>query len=513
MKINVTSIKFKIFLYTLALGAVLIIYSLILYLNLHYVLFTHIDNSLLRKSEEIEDLIKSYNKNLKNERKKSSVYIKRAIMLEKNEGKNHAQFFEIDGINNSLHDKFNELEFHEDYVLVFDKSANIAAKSENIPEDIQDLLKKKIRKSYFNRIFFRSRLSNGQWFRVINRPVKLGDDYLIQVASSLEVAKFVLNRNLIVMGTAIPSILLFTILFGRFIVLRMVKPVLDIARTAGTIDSKNLNTRINNHIREDEINSLASAFNTMVSRMEESFRCMEEYSSMIAHELKVPLAIIRGELELALRKKRTPEEYNNILSVSLEETYRMNKTINELLLISELENSNNFIYKDCIDIEPFFKELIASAEIIAHEKNITLTSKIAGTENSVSGNKLYLRQLFMNLIDNSVKFTPRNGKIKISADCTGDTLFFKISDTGIGIPKENLPKIFDKFFHKNHSGESENNSAGLGLSIVKSIVNAYHGTIDVKSAPGKGSVFFVQIPLSEYAGRKISEKDKKLRSF
>jgi signal transduction histidine kinase len=241
---------------------------------------------------------------------------------------------------------------------------------------------------------------------------------------------------------------------------------------------------------------LAKSINVMLERLERSFEYIKEFSSSIGHELKSPLAIIKGESEVALRKERTAEDYQKALNVTLDEANRMIRIVEDLVFLAKLDYNPDNIKKEVFDFIPFFRDIEKRAQTLAAQKQIDLTAAVPEISVTIAGKKLHLSRLFFNIIQNAVRFTPSRGKIHLTVHSRGDALMVSVSDTGLGISEEDLPKIFQRFFHKEQTEPENSGSIGLGLSIAKSIAKFHGGDIEVKSKPGEGATFTVILPIS-----------------
>jgi len=282
---------------------------------------------------------------------------------------------------------------------------------------------------------------------------------------------------------------------GRLVVVRFLRPIKIITDTANSITHEDLSLRVNIENADEELRPLIASFNDMVSRLEEAFDYIADSSSYIAHELKTPIAIIRGESEFALKKEREKEEYKRVISVSLEETKRMLKIIEDLLLLTKMNYQADVLKFERIDLARFVRIVYEQAKILAVEKKITVDIEIPEDDRKVNGDELHLRRLFLNLVDNAIKFTPPGGRIGIGLTYDGQRARISIKDTGIGIEKENLPKLFDKFFRIEGKIKDSSLSSGLGLSIAQSIAELHGGKISVVSQSGQGSIFTVSLPI------------------
>ncbi|HNQ50408.1 MAG TPA: ATP-binding protein [Candidatus Omnitrophota bacterium] len=294
----------------------------------------------------------------------------------------------------------------------------------------------------------------------------------------------------------VPLTFLFGYYIGQMTVARVLRPLKQITDTVNNITHEDLSVRVTVERADAELRSLIAAFNDMVSRLEEAFDYITDSSSYIAHELKTPIAIIRGESEFALKKERDKTEYERVISVSLGETKRMLKIIEDLLLLTKMNYQPGALALERLDLANFANILYEQARILAAKKNIAVTTDIPHTPCFVNADELHLRRLFLNLIDNAVKFTGAGGSIAIRLSRDDHTARVSVSDTGIGIEQDHLPKLFDKFFRIDQTVKDSSPSSGLGLSIAQSIAELHKGEIAVSSRPGKGTVFTVSLPVS-----------------
>jgi heavy metal sensor kinase len=341
---------------------------------------------------------------------------------------------------------------------------------------------------------------------------------MIQVASSLEDVEDALNTLLIILIVTVPSILMIASLGGQFLANKALKPVDRVTQTARMITSQNLNQRIQTLKVKDEISRLIDTFNEMISRLDQSFRQIKQFTTDASHELKTPLTILKGEVEVALRKKRPLHEYEQILESNLEEIDRMSKIVEDLLLLSKADIGEIRLNREDIHLTRFISGLTEQMKILAQPKNIRIEISNHQNEIHVFGDTLRMRELFINLIENGIKYTEAGGSILITltkeTDASVNPLnpkekkaatFAKIivADTGIGIAKEDQEKIFNRFFRVDKARSREQGGSGLGLSICKWIVEAHQGEITVESEPGKGSSFIVRLPLYSHQGENL----------
>ncbi len=246
----------------------------------------------------------------------------------------------------------------------------------------------------------------------------------------------------------------------------------------------------------EEIEALAASYNALMKRMTASLRRARQFSADVTHELRTPLTILRGETELALRSDRTPQQLRQVLESNLEEISRMSYLIEDLLLLSKSDLGEIPLKKEPLLLQELILELHHQARLLAAAKHITVELTMPEDELRVKADSLRLRQVFLNLLTNAIKYTPENGTVGMTvARCEANLVRVTISDSGIGIAREHLALIFERFYRIDKTQNRNDGGSGLGLAIVKWIVEAHDGTISVESAPGKGSQFSVTLPV------------------
>lgn len=292
-----------------------------------------------------------------------------------------------------------------------------------------------------------------------------------------------------------PMALLGVAILGWFLAGRTLAPVEDLTRAMRRINVDSLSHRLPVSTSGDELSRLAETFNAMLGRLEESFRKIKQFSGDASHELRTPLTILKGETEVALRWAKTPDEFRKLLVSSMEEIDRMNRIIEDLLLLAKSEGGQKPLTIKEMSLSDLLQELYLQGRSLSQPKSIELVLNPNVTEEiRILGDEMRLRQIFLNLIANAVNYTPEHGRIEISLSVTGEEAIVKIADTGIGIPAEHLPYIFDRFYRVDKARNREDGGTGLGLAIVDSFVKAHGGRVEVASIPGAGSAFTVYLP-------------------
>ncbi|MBI4293852.1 MAG: heavy metal sensor histidine kinase [Betaproteobacteria bacterium] len=317
--------------------------------------------------------------------------------------------------------------------------------------------------------------------------------WVIQVAmDDAEDEKLVANQGraalmVLLLGTLVAAGL------GGAITHRGMKPLREIAAAAERISAHQLTERIDAARQPKELTALATSLNRMLCRLQGSFARMSQFAADLAHELRQPIHNMMGEAEVALSADRKPEEYRGILESSLEEFERMTRMINEMLFLARAENPEQQIERQRLDarreidaVKEFFDALIESS-------GVRVTTQGLG---EIDADPLLFRRAVTNLLANALHHTPRGGTIVLSVEQADDgTVRVKVADSGVGIPSEQLPRIFERLNRSDRTPAEVSEHTGLGLSIVKSIVELHGGSIMINSAPGKGTTVLMRFPV------------------
>lgn len=492
MKVNTITFKISI-LYTGILGAILLVFSGILYFSISYSLYANLDDNLELKTREVTTAINSYLKVIGSDRKSFVFSVKRAIRLEDREP-GPAQ---LEATEDRWLDTAEKLDLKDDFILFAAAGGEVIAFSENLTDEMIDLFRKLPtlpggEPAVFNEVGWEK-----EAFRIITVPYKYQEaDYIIQVGTSLKPAIWLLRREKMFIVADIFLVLLFTAFLGRFFARRILRTVKDIARTARGISSEDLSARVSTQHADEEMLALVEAFNDMISRLERSFETIGQFSSNVSHEMKTPLAIMRGEAEVALRKVRTPEEYQEVLDRILIQIKRLLGTVDSLLLLMRIDYRPEAVRLKPIDLSSFLHDVQEQTVVLAEKKGIAVVADIPPEPIPVQGDEIRLRSLFMNLVSNAMRFTPAGGSIFLTAHSDGRNVSVTVRDTGPGIAPKDLPRVFDRFFHKNPAHLRDGRGSGLGLSLALSIARRHDGGITASSPPGEGACFTVTLPVS-----------------
>jgi signal transduction histidine kinase len=272
------------------------------------------------------------------------------------------------------------------------------------------------------------------------------------------------------------------------------KPLEDIATVARQITrADDLSRRVPYANRPDEIGELARAFNQTLERLERLFRTQQRLLADVSHELRTPLTAIRGNLDLIERIGEADPESISAIQVEIE---RMTRLVGDLLLLARADSGGLPLERRPVELDNILFEIYRQIAVVNPPVEVKLSEVDQAT---VMGDADRLKQLFINLVENAIKYTPAGGTVELSLFKKDDKVHFEVRDTGIGIPPENLPHIFDRFYRVDKARARAHGGSGLGLSIAKWIATAHGGSIRVKSQPGEGTTFTVTLPLYEPA--------------
>ena len=291
---------------------------------------------------------------------------------------------------------------------------------------------------------------------------------------------------------AIPLTLLIAGAGGVFLARRALKPVDQIAQTALEIEGSDLSRRI--PVRtQDELGRLASTLNQMIERLEKAFKRQQEFTGDASHELRTPLAVIEAESTLALEKERSADEYRRSLQTVVQETEHMSGIIDQLLALARADTTNERVAFEEVDLVELLVEVGSNASVLCREKGLKF--EMGKMEDVVvRGERSKLKEMFLNLVDNAVRYTPEGRNISISLRRDNRMAVVDVSDTGIGIPPDDLPHIFERFYRVDKARSRAEGGSGLGLAICKNIAQAHGGKVEVESRVGEGSTFSVWLP-------------------
>lgn len=314
---------------------------------------------------------------------------------------------------------------------------------------------------------------------------------IIQCGKPLDEVERALARLRFIIWVSVPLAVAAACFVGWAIIRRSFYPVNRMIQEARNITGANLQSRLPRTQIGDEIDRLAETLNEMMDRIEVSTKSIREFSSDVSHELKTPLAIIRGEIDLALRRSRSPETLVQTLQVIGGEVNEMIRLVDDLMLLVRSDSRQLRFEKKFLSLEALITQVSERFRERAAKKQIKFETSIHSDVN-VTGDDVYLKRLFSNLLDNALKFTPEGGSVEVILRRSANLAVVEIKDTGMGIEPELQPKVFARFYRTDQARSQE--GAGLGLNIAKTISDVHGGVIELRSVPGQGTSVLVSLP-------------------
>jgi signal transduction histidine kinase len=375
------------------------------------------------------------------------------------------------------------VEFYDNNKQLIDKSPNLKSSNLKIFPDSND--------EYID-----TKLNNIPVRQIQTAIIKNGKvvGYLV-VAMSLEDFEIVLILKNILLIT-FPSILILLFLIARFFAGRSIKPVRTIIETSNQITKDNLQTRIPLPQNKDELYVLSENINNLLNRIENAIDREKQFTSDASHELRTPLAVIKGTMEVLIRKPRNQQEYEEKILFCISEVDRLNHMVDQLLLLARFENQKQNVKQESIYLNALILDNLTRFSEKSESKKLKIKTQFSEDYYLLSDNYL-VSIIISNLISNAIKYSNPNGEIAIELGKTNDVVTFSITDYGVGIAKNDLDKIFNSFYRSDVSNHPEIKGTGLGLSIVKRLCDLLKLEITVESKLNQGTKFVLNFPLSK----------------
>lgn len=332
----------------------------------------------------------------------------------------------------------------------------------------------------------------GHQVMAISAPIMIGGRRFgtLKVAEMLHPVNVVLRDTFISLGASMIFTLVIALAIGFLISKRILAPITRMADVAEAITKEDLSQRINYDGSGDEVSRLAETFDNMVDRLEKAFNEQRQFISDASHELRTPITIVKGHLEvLKLIKGLTREDYVDAVTIAIDELERMNRLVNNLLLLARSSTSGFLLY-ETIELHDFLEIIYNKASKLAERDWVFDGSPVVLFR--ADGDKM--TEVLLNLLQNAAEHTGAGDSIKLSGKVEGDWVKIEVADSGEGIPKGDLANIFKRFYRVDKARSKSSGGVGLGLSLVEVIVKAHGGRIEVGSVPGKRSCFTVWLP-------------------
>lgn len=399
-------------------------------------------------------------------------------------------------IEEAIAEELGDLRFRDSSVIVLDQNGHRVAASEAnamLGQNLNSLPEQSV---------FLDLPSENEQFRVHQKTIVLEDKKfrVFVVRSHREQIEFLdwLRRTFVI---TTPLALLFAGLAGYSLARHKLAPLVSMSEQAARIGSSNLDEKLPIKNERDELGVLARAFNKMLGRLEDSFDRQKQFMADASHELRTPLAIIRGESEVAISKQdRSADEYRESLSVVHDESRRLTKIVDDLFTLARADSGQLKPQFSTVFLDEILMECVHVAGSLARVRNIQIELS-APSEMKLNGDETLLHRLFLNLLDNSIKYNRPGGSVSIVAESVRDFHNVLVKDTGHGIAEDDRARIFERFYRADKARTRDNtngkNGVGLGLSIAVWIAEIHNGSLILKESSPQGSAFEVRLPSSE----------------
>ena len=395
---------------------------------------------------------------------------------------------EKDKITNAILDEEKEYNFEPLYIRILDDNTHeMLIQTQNFPNNIEH------DNNYLNKLKPSIITFEEQNDFLISR-IKIDfhgeKNIIIEIVTTKEILTSTLENILYILSFILPIILILAVIAGNFLIYKSFSPIENILFELKQINANDLSARLKTTKNEDEINQLINEVNNLLSRLESSFERISQFSSDASHELKTPLTIIRGEIEVTLRKERTTDEYKNALNNSLNELTLIEQTINDLLFLAKnekdlmVDKQENFYFDELIDES--INEIKSFAILHQVEINFVLEDSI-----EFKGFPNLLKIALKNALKNAIQFSHKNSQVIVKSYINDGIFNISIQDFGIGIPLNEQEKIFEKFYRTDKSRNKNSGGTGLGMSILKKIIDIHKGIIKITSKENIGTTIIL----------------------
>jgi len=318
--------------------------------------------------------------------------------------------------------------------------------------------------------------------------------YVLQAETSLRRYQETLQSLLILLTIGSGIMLLVAWIGTRWLAQKVLTPIAMLSASAETISEAELGKRLTLESPYQELLQLAQAFNSVMDRFQRNVEGQRRFVDHAAHELRTPLTIMQGNLEVALLKARTSEEYREAIINNLEQVGRLIALTRSLLTLAKFSGDKPPVHLAPLALEPLIRDVVAELTILFDERRIKLSFESQSVP-SVLGDAQWLKQALINLLDNALRYTPSGGAVTVRLQAVGEGVAVSVEDTGHGIEPEHLPHLFERFYRTDWARTKDSGGTGLGLPIVKEIAEAHGGSISATSQVDEGSIFTLRMPI------------------
>jgi heavy metal sensor kinase len=385
----------------------------------------------------------------------------------------------------------------ESLIRVFDSSGQItfdnSAAAGNVPVD-----RRAVESALAGETTSRGVSAGAESFRVRTVPIERDSRVsgVLEVGQSQDDVSDTLQTLLLILGVAYPVTLVVASLGGVFLAGRALAPIDRLTRLARRISAEDLGQRLDLPLPDDEVGRLARTFDEMIARLDEAFRRQRQFTADASHELRTPMTVIKGQIEVALQRERDPQAYRQVLQAVNEEVDRMIRLVGSLLTLARADAGQIPITLEPVSLPDVVSAAIEQVQPLASRRGIDLQLSSSRPVTLRADDDLIL-QLLLNLLDNAIKYTAAGGQVTVGWNANGREVELWVRDTGSGIAREHLTRLFERFYRVDKARSRAEGGSGLGLAISRWIAEAHGGSISVESDLGRGSTFTVRLPAAD----------------
>ena len=459
---------------TLALVALLLLaFSLLVYVSGETLLHRYVDGRLFGLAETLAQLIEQ----------------RPDLLLES--GEDLVPLGEGGGTEEERHD----LREVAHSVLLFSADGKLVLKGSDVGlrPPLSEGLMERVRPG--EPLFETIRLADGTTVRRISIPILRQGElrYILQAEESLLFAEKTLTGLVVLLAVGSGAVVLMAWLGSGWLARKVLVPIQALSASAETMSESDLGSRLMLDSPFGEFRRLTQAFNAMMDRFQRACESQRRFVDYAAHEMQTPLTILEGNLEVTLQRARTPEEYRDALLGNLEQVERLITLTRSLLMLTKLAGDRPAVRLEPLSLDPLIRHLVSELMVLADDRAITLTGDMHPVP-MVPADAGWLKQALINLLDNALRYTPAGGAVTVRVRAVDRHVTIAIEDTGQGIEAVHIPRLFERFYRTDHARARDSGGTGLGLPIVKEIVEAHNGFVTVESQVGKGSTFTIWLP-------------------
>jgi heavy metal sensor kinase len=339
-----------------------------------------------------------------------------------------------------------------------------------------------------------------QQYRVATAEIRgAGERFQVRAAVPSEPFDQALDNFRLIEKEALPVLVLLASLLGYWLSGRSLQPVNRIVQAAEQIGAQNLSQRLEVPQARDELRRLTETLNAMLARIESSFQKITQFTADASHDLRTPVAVIRSTAEITLRRERQPEQYRNALGKILQTSVQTSQLLETLLELARTDAGAVELLMRPLDLNEHVRRAQEQGAVLAAEKSLSIRLTAPALPTWVRADEIAIRRLLLILVDNAVKYTPAGGSCEIALWQNDEQAHIAVKDNGIGIAKDDLPTLFERFRRADRARSRGTPGAGLGLAIARWIAEIHGGTITAESELGAGSVFRVSLPMCSQA--------------